>query len=143
IMGRANGLDLSGTGMEIQQFGFVQNERFKAQVFSAADVFAFPTRADNLPLILQESMACGTPMVSFNVGGVPDLVRPEVTGMLAPPEDARTFGILIERILATADLRQRMSHECREIANREYSLTLQAQRYRNIFQGLLDVSKNV
>jgi len=40
----------------------------------------FPTRADNLPLVLQESMACGTPMVSFKVG-VPDLVvRPGITG---------------------------------------------------------------
>jgi len=50
------------------------------------DLFIFPTRADNLPLVLQESMACGTPMVSFKVGGVPDLVRPGITGYLATPE---------------------------------------------------------
>jgi len=51
----------------------------------------FPTRADNLPLVLQESMACGTPMVSFKVGGVPDLVRPGITGYLATPEDVKDF----------------------------------------------------
>lgn len=51
----------------------------KAIAYSAADLFLLPTRADNLPLILQESMACGTPMLSFKVGGVPDLARPGLT----------------------------------------------------------------
>ena len=40
-------------------------------------------------MFLLESMACGTPMVSFDVGGVPDLVRPGLTGYLARPEDAQ------------------------------------------------------
>jgi glycosyltransferase involved in cell wall biosynthesis len=63
----------------------------KAIAYSAADLFLFPTRADNLPLVLQESMACGTPMISFKVGGVPDLVRPGITGYLANPEDIKDF----------------------------------------------------
>ncbi len=142
IMGQTNDLDLSGIGMEIYRLGFIQDDRLKAQVFSAADIFAFPTRADNLPLILQESLACGTPVISFDVGGVSDLVRPEVTGLLAPPEEARQFGFFIEKLLSDPALRKRLSYSCREIAEQEYSLTLQAQRYLNTFQGLLEASKN-
>lgn len=141
IMGKASDLDLSGIGMETYPLGYIQDDRLKAQVFSAADVFAFPTRADNLPLVLQESMACGTPLVSFDIGGVPDLVRPEVTGLLATAEDARQFGQLIEKILNDSALQTRLSHSCQLIAEREYSLTLQAQRYEKLFQGLMETSK--
>lgn len=66
-------------------------DRLKSVAYSAADLFISPTRADNFPLVLQESMACGTPMVSLNMGGGPNLVRPKITGYLAEPEDVNDF----------------------------------------------------
>ncbi|MGB6301520.1 MAG: glycosyltransferase, partial [Rivularia sp. (in: cyanobacteria)] len=48
-------------GMECLSLGYVSSDRLKSIAFTAADLFVFPTRADNLPLFLQESMACGTP----------------------------------------------------------------------------------
>ncbi|MBE9012965.1 glycosyltransferase, partial [Pseudanabaenaceae cyanobacterium LEGE 13415] len=61
-------------GIETIALGYIQDEALKAIVYSAADLFVFPTRADNLPLVLQESLACGTPMIACDVGGVSDLV---------------------------------------------------------------------
>ncbi|NEO10567.1 glycosyltransferase, partial [Moorena sp. SIO3I8] len=52
-------------GIPALNLGYASNDHFKAIAYSAADLFLFPTRADNLPVVLQESMACGTPMVSF------------------------------------------------------------------------------
>lgn len=117
--------------------GYVSSDRLKSIAYSAADLFVFPTRADNLPLVLQESMACGTPMVSFKVGGVPDLVRPGVTGYLAAPEDADDFCSGIVQLLEDKTLRYQMSHNCREIALKEYPLDLQAQRYLEVYQQAL------
>ena len=74
-------------GIEGINLGYISSDRLKAVAYSAADLLVFTSRADNLPLILQESMACGTPMVAFNIGGVSDLVRPGITGYLAAPED--------------------------------------------------------
>ncbi len=112
-------------------------DRLKSITYSAADLLICPTRADNLPLVLQESMACGTPMVSFKVGGVPDLVRPGVTGYLAQPEDAQDFCNGIVQLLEDETLRERMSQNCRAIAVAEYPLELQAQRYIELYRQVL------
>ena len=100
-------------------------------------MFIFPTRADNLPLVLQESMACGTPMVSFKVGGVPDLVRPGITGYLATPRDAQDFFNGIVQLLEDDNLKENMSKNCRKIALQEYSLELQVKRYIELYEQVL------
>ena len=128
-------------GMQTIELGYVGSDRLKAIAYSAADLFIFPTRADNLPLVLQESMACGTPMVSFKVGGVPDLVRPGVTGYLATPEDSDDFSSGIVQLLEDEALRDRMGRNCREIALEEYPLKLQAQRYLELYRQLLKFSQ--
>ena len=132
------GESISNTvGVDNLDLGYVNSDRLKAIAFSAADLFVFPTRADNLPLVLQESMSCGTPMVSFKVGGVPDLVRPGITGYLAAPEDADDFCTGIVQLLEDQTLRKRMSRSCREIAIKEYSLEMQSQRYIELYREVL------
>lgn len=124
-------------GMKSIHLGFLESDRLKVMVYSAADIFVFPTRADNLPLVLQESMACGTPMVSFKVGGVPDLVRHGVTGYLADPEQPEDLCTGIVELLENHDFRMQMRQHCRQTALREYSLELQAQRYVDLYQKTL------
>ncbi|MEA5503462.1 glycosyltransferase family 4 protein [Halotia wernerae UHCC 0503] len=124
-------------GMQTLNLGYVSSDRLKSIAFSAADLFVFPTRADNLPLVLQESMACGTPMVSFRIGGVPDLVQPGITGYLAEPEDAVDFCSGIVKLLEDRELRDRMRGNCRAIALQEYPLELQAKRYVELYQQVL------
>ncbi|PSR17471.1 glycosyl transferase [filamentous cyanobacterium CCP3] len=123
--------------MPLMNLGYVSNDRLKAIAYSAADLFIFPTRADNLPLVLQESLACGTPMVSFDIGGVCDLVRPDVTGYLATPGDTNDFCSGIIKLLDDKTLHQRMKENCRRIALDEFTLDLQAQRYEELYKSTL------
>lgn len=120
--------------------GFVTQARFKAMCYSAADLFIHPTRADNLPLMLLESMACGTPMVSFDVGGVPELVRPGITGYLAKQDDANDLCRGIIQLLEDNSARRRMGEHCRTTALREYTLELQTQRYLEMYHRLVQNS---
>jgi glycosyltransferase involved in cell wall biosynthesis len=124
-------------GIPTLNLGYISGDRMKSIAYSAADLFIFPTRADNLPLVLQESMACGTPMVSFKIGGVPDLVRPDITGYLAQPEDTQDFSNGIIQLLKDEELRKTMSENCRAIALQEYTLELQAKRYIELYQQVL------
>jgi glycosyltransferase involved in cell wall biosynthesis len=56
--------------------------------YSAADAVVIPSRLDNLPNSGVEGLACGRPVVAFDVGGLSDIVRHQQTGFLAPPLDA-------------------------------------------------------
>ena len=70
-----------------------------ADLYRAADVMLNPSLADNMPNSILEALACGVPVVSTNVGGVPSLVRDGVTALLVPPGDARSMADAALRLL--------------------------------------------
>jgi glycosyltransferase involved in cell wall biosynthesis len=137
VMGSGGELIKSEIQVDVISFGYVGIDQLKVMIFSAADLFIFPTRADIFGLVAQEAMACGTPTVAFNVGGVPDVVRPGITGLLAEPENPQDLARKIEQLLVDRETRQKMSQNCREVAVQEYDLALQAQRYIQIYQQAL------
>lgn len=137
ILGDGGEAFSEAVGIPTLNLGYVSSDRLKCIAYCAADLFVFPTRADNLPLVLQESMACGIPMVSFKIGGVPDLVRPGVTGYLAEPGDPVDFCNGITQLLEDNALRTHMSQQCRAIAVEEYPLELQSQRYIELYRQVL------
>ena len=124
-------------GIKAVNLGYRSNEHMHAIAYSAADLFLCPTRAETFGLVLLESMACGTPVVSFRVGPVPELVRPGVTGFLAEPEDAKSFRQGIVALLEDDILRNNLRQKCRDIAVAEYSLDVQVQRYIKLYQDVL------
>ncbi|MEA5452272.1 glycosyltransferase family 4 protein [Leptolyngbya sp. CCNP1308] len=121
----------------LMNLGYISSDRLKSIAFSAADLFIFPTRADNLPLVLQESMACGTPMISFDIGGVGELVRPGITGYLAHPGDTTDFCRGIINLLEDNHHSESMRKACRRIILHEYSLSLQAEQYEDLYKKML------
>jgi glycosyltransferase involved in cell wall biosynthesis len=105
--------------------------------YAAADLFVLPTLAENLPNAILESVACGTPCVSFDVGGVPDVVRHLETGYLAPLGDARGLADGVRTLLADDELRGRLSRRCREIAEAEFGAELEATRFSELYAEVL------
>ncbi len=63
--------------------GFIKDEYSAAIVYNASDVFVTPSLADNLPTTVLESLSCGTPVVGFRTGGIPDMIEHKVNGYLA------------------------------------------------------------
>ena len=111
-------------------------------VYSAADLFVLPSLQDNLANTVLEAMACGVPVVSFNAGGTPDMVRPGLTGQLVPAFDVSALAAMIVQLLNTPGLLKTMSAHCRRVALDEYPLTLQAQRYAELYKTLFSGSAN-
>lgn len=122
--------------LKMKALGFLSDDRLLAAAYSAADVFVLPTLADNLPNGLIESMACGTPAVTFNVGGCPEVIRHMETGYLASAGSAADLSKGLQLLLTDNRLRERMALTCRRTAEQEYSLERQVTEYLNLYRDL-------
>lgn len=135
--GHMQAAHLEGIGIESIRLGYLSNKKLKVMALSAADVFVNPTRAENFPLVVMESMACATAVVSFAVGGVPEMVRPGVTGLLAEPENPASLAKGIEEIFSDRAALEAMERRCREVVVEEYPLELYARRYHELYQRVI------
>lgn len=117
--------------------GEVNDEHQLAMAYSAADVFVTPAREEAFGQVVLEAMACGVPVVGFAVGGIPDMVRPGVTGLLAQPDDVAGLATVIREVVTDDALRARMSRACREVVLEEYRFEQQAERYARLYEELV------
>jgi len=80
-------LEVHMRGLRYWLAGFVRNKERMGLLFAAADVFLFSSLEENLPIMIHEAMAAGTPVVGFGAGGVPEMVKDQSTGWLCAPGD--------------------------------------------------------
>lgn len=82
-----------------------QPQEALAQYYAAADVFVMPSHYESFGMVVLEAMACGTPVVASEVGGLASTVLHEQTGLLAPVGDAAAFAAAMGRMFASPTLR--------------------------------------
>lgn len=82
--------------------GYIKDERILIELYNLADVFAAPSQQENYPNSVLESSACGTPVAAFQIGGIPDIVDHEKTGILAPYGDTEKLAHCIEHCAENA-----------------------------------------
>ena len=126
---------------EIKSMGYVHDELAQALIYAAADVFVLPSLEDNLPQTGVESIACGTPVVAFRTGGIPDYVIPNETGLLAKCGDSRDLARQLVWILSHSDARERMAFGARQYAEREFDEHRQAAKYISLYESVLGMHK--
>lgn len=122
--------------VRVRHLGYINDDVKKVQAYSAADAFVHPALVDNLPNVVLEALACGTPVVGFPIGGVPDMVRPGETGWLAQEVSAEGLACVLTQALQEIGRGNDMRASCRQVAEREYHLELQAERYLQLFASL-------
>jgi glycosyltransferase involved in cell wall biosynthesis len=125
------------TSIRHLHLGHIDDDRQLSLIYSAADVYVIPSLQDNQPNTALEAMACGTPVVGFNVGGIPDMVRPEITGLLAPVGDVVRLRAAIVELLRCPEKRAAMATACRRIVMEEYTLAKQVERYVELYESAL------
>lgn len=116
------------------------------RIYAAADVFALPSLQDNLPNTGVEALACGTPMVGFDIGGLPDLVPDRDVGYLAQPFDdeelANGLGAVLDRQCGDPERGSEsgtaMARSARSHATRTYAAPLVAGQYLDLYRDIRD-----
>jgi glycosyltransferase involved in cell wall biosynthesis len=115
----------------------VDHERTRVLAYNTADIFVHPATAEVQGLVIIESLGCGTPVVGYSVGGVPDMVRSGQSGLPAGSVNPETLAKTLERAIKELESGRDLRSECRALAEAEYGLELQAQRYLALFENLI------
>ena len=122
---------------EIMHTGFVSDPNQQTAVYSASDILALPSLQDNLPQTGVEAMACGTPVVAFDTGGISDYVKPQQTGLLATAGDVTDLARKLSWVIDHPSARSQMGLNARELIVREFNHDTQAAKYRALYERLL------
>jgi glycosyltransferase involved in cell wall biosynthesis/polysaccharide pyruvyl transferase WcaK-like protein/MoaA/NifB/PqqE/SkfB family radical SAM enzyme len=127
----------------ICSLGLISDENKLALAYSAADVFVIPSLEDNLPNTVVEAMACGVPVVGFDIGGIPDMVEHKKTGFLVRPRDIEGLSEGIAWVISSFDNGANFSKQCREKVEKEFALEMQANAYHELYSGILQKHRAV
>ncbi len=136
-MGKNSSATWDVAGIQTLSLGLLEHDDIKNRAYSAADVFLCPSRGEALGNVIIEAMASGTPVVAFQVGGIPDLVRSKMTGILAKPWDTREFSRGILELLEDDILRNEISQRSRKLIVDEFSLDLQVEKYCRLYNSMI------
>ncbi|QYM77518.1 glycosyltransferase [Horticoccus luteus] len=135
--GHLQSSSLAASGIRIHVLGQLRDELTTALAYAAADIFVAPSLEDNLPNTVLEAAMCGTPVVAFRVGGIPDAIEQERHGLLVEPRDSAGLASAIRRLLRDDVLRVSLGRNARAKAERDYHPALQVKRYTELYRELL------
>lgn len=152
LRGSVNGLELIvfgqlapqkavDMGFPIHYTGHLHDDLSLRALYSAADALVIPSRQDNLPNTGVEALACGTPVVAFNTGGLPDIVQHQQTGYLAKAFDTEDLAEGIKWILADKTRAGTLGAQARNHAVNNYSNKTVAEQYLNVYLQAADKHK--
>lgn len=129
-------------GVEIVALGrdipYIKDTREMARLYASVDAFVLPSLSENLPNTIMEAMACGTPCVGFNVGGIPEMIDHKQNGYIAEYKNAADLAQGIRFVL---DNNATLSQACVQKIHQCYSEKAVAERYKELYDTSLLVSE--
>lgn len=128
IFGKNKSFDVTTLPFKVHEMDIISNEQHLVELYNIADVYVTPAIEDNLPNTVMEALACGTPVVAFNTGGLPDMIDHLQNGYLAQfksPVDFAAginfvFNNMHSPILADNARNKVMNNFANEVVARQY-----------------------
>ncbi|RJR19290.1 MAG: glycosyltransferase, partial [Desulfobacteraceae bacterium] len=116
--------------------GYLRSDQKVRDAYNAADIFIQSSLEDNLPNTVLEAMSCGTPVVGFNVGGIPDMVQDGVEGRIVAEKDTREMARAIITLLSDPSTLKAIGTRCRQRVEKNFTLEIQAKKYLDLYSEL-------
>lgn len=107
-------------------------------ILAAMDVLAAPSGTEALPIAILEAFAVGLPVVASRVGGIPELVEHERTGLLCSPGDADDLAAKLERLITDVATREVLGANARQLQRENFSVEAMVQGTSAVYSGLLE-----
>jgi len=123
---------------ESVQFLDALSPRELVRYYRECAFLVLPSAQETAPMVIEEAMAAGKPVVATRVGGVPHLVEHEQTGLLAEVGDTQALANAMNRLLEDTSLRARMGREARRRAESRFRAAAVARQTRQVYDIVID-----
>lgn len=120
----------------VTDLGWLQGEA-KKDYLRISDLFVFPTYFEGQPVSVLEAMAYQCGIVATNVGGIPQMVEQEQTGLLIEPKDPEGLKSALEKLLSDPEVCERLGKNARAKVQKEFSIEKSLQELIKIYQQLV------
>lgn len=116
--------------------------------YQQSSMFVLPCRVvadgdrDGIPNALLEAMACGLPVISTDISGIPELVKSEKNGLLVKPNDSESLAVAIERLLTDSMLATRLSSNARQSVCERFDSAKSIKQLQSLFARSIDPKAN-
>jgi len=137
VFGNRNTEDMPEFPIKTSFMGTINDDERLALCYSAADAFLIPSLEDNLPNTVMESLACGTPVVAFTTGGIPDMVVHEQNGYLAEYRSSESFTDGMEWIIDHAD-KAKLQQNARRTVMDKFSEEVIAKKHIEVYNSVIN-----
>jgi glycosyltransferase involved in cell wall biosynthesis len=137
IFGKNKSFDVNQLPFKVHELQMISSQYDLAELYSLADVFVTPAIEDNLPNTVMEALACGTPVVAFNTGGIPDMVEHRRNGYLAEFKSSKDFAAGIHYVLNAAGTTG-LSANARNKVLENFTNEIVAAKYMAVYQSILN-----
>ncbi|WP_303140892.1 glycosyltransferase family 4 protein [uncultured Parabacteroides sp.] len=120
----------------IHSMGYLSDESKIVALYNAVDIFITSSLEENLPNTIMESMACGTPCVGFEIGGIPEMIDHKINGYVTNYKDANDLSNGIQWVLEHGD-RQALSDACVKKVQENYTEEVVAKKYLELYKSII------
>jgi glycosyltransferase involved in cell wall biosynthesis len=128
--------------LNVRFAGGIRDRRDLAQLFAAADVFVSASLMETYGLTLVEAMACGTPVVAFRVGGIPEAAPDGQGAILCEPGDGTTLTEAIMKLRSSPELGDRLGALARETAHTRNAASSFANAFARLYRECVSSREN-
>lgn len=136
IFGKNKHFDVTQLPFPVKELSLISSQEELAEVYSLADVFVTPSIEDNLPNTVMEALSCGTPVVAFNTGGIPEMVDHQQNGYLAAFKSAADLAKGLYEVLYM-DNAKGFSANARNKVLADFNNETIANQYIKVYQSML------
>lgn len=140
VFGSEKKMDKMDIPFKINYLGRLTNQNNIIDCYGAADLFVAPSIQDNLPNTVMESLACGTPVAAFNIGGMPDMIDHKENGFLAQSINAKELSEAILWLVKNNNKEDLRKYARKKVLD-NFTPSQIAKNYKQLYKKLLDAKR--